>query len=152
MKGFVLHILQKEITIKRKYKNLLKKLKMRQIKFRAWDGKKMWSYAVPILGKAYNGGTINVSKNEDGGFNKFIEGVLLQFTGLYDCEGKEVYEGDLVQINEEKPFTEQVMFARGRFRITNYNGYSDDLWAWTILNKVEVIGNIYEHPDLLSNN
>jgi uncharacterized phage protein (TIGR01671 family) len=131
---------------------------MDQTKFRAWDGTKMWKHAVPILGKAYNGGTINVSDQEDGGFNKFINGILLQFTGLVDCEGKEIWESDIIEEFGVKAFrrvvawdTENAAWGyKGKHK--NYN------WAheWgesqgATLQSMKIIGNIYEHPQLLNN-
>lgn len=104
----------------------------RAIKFRAWDGKKMWQYAVPLLSKAHNGGTINVSDNEEGSFNQFINGELMQFTGLYDStkweelteyerkkwvlagnmpsewNGKPIYEHDIVSgVSYKEPFAQK---------------------------------------------
>lgn len=82
-----------------------------RFKFRAWDGFKMWKYAVPIFGKAYNGGTINVTDEESRAFNKFINGVLLQCTGMRDMEGNLVYEGMIV----DKFYV--VIFEAGKFQL-----------------------------------
>ena len=67
-----------------------------------------------------------------------------QFTGLYDCERKEIYEGDIIQIN------------RKNFEVF----YSQNLCAVAIksplqpLNKMvalssKVVGNIHDSPELL---
>lgn len=127
----------------------------RAIKFRAWDGKKMWQYAVPLLSKAHNGGTINVSDNEDGSFNQFINGELTQFTGLHDKNGKEVYEGDIVSIMDCEPSLYKICYWEQVFKWgVKYLG--EDLTNWQEENLeefdsycVEVVGNVFENPELL---
>jgi uncharacterized phage protein (TIGR01671 family) len=133
----------------------------REIKFRAWDNKKMWKHAVPILGQAYNGETINVSEHENGVWNEFVNGILMQFTGLYDCEGKEIYEGDIVKILNESPLTKkeywypvyQIINEGWSFKIKWINGgksidsaeFHIQHWKDT----VQIIGNIFENEQLL---
>ena len=70
---------------------------MREILFRAWDPlrNKMWKYAVPTFD-----GKINVSDREDGAFNEFINGELIEWTGLVDCKGNKIFEGDYLQGNK----------------------------------------------------
>lgn len=129
----------------------------RTIKFRAWDGIKMWKYAVPILGQSYNGGTINVSDHENGVWNQFINGTLIQFTGLYDCEGKEIYENDIVLLahwksqdlfDYSKPFRVKWEHGQVNFKQGEYNNFIGSLVGKLT---IKVIGNLYEHPQLLNN-
>lgn len=68
---------------------------MRELKFRAWDGQKMF---IPdlISNKSYSQGQAAVFpkySNEP----RIIEAVVMQFIGIKDCTGKDIYEGDLVQ-------------------------------------------------------
>src|SRR6266404_5899559 len=113
---------------------------MRPIKFRAWNGKQMFS-SVDVGYFAFSG---NISwgfwKNDEEVVldNTDEQAVLMQFTGLLDKNGKEIYVGDLVITQTDKPF-----------EIKDWNE-DDGLYAiasGTI--QVEVIGNIYENPELL---
>lgn len=73
---------------------------------------------------------------------------LMQFTGLKDKTGKEIYEGDVLRISmqgdtQTNPFVVENLWD---LRIGMENG---DPYV-RIDNAVEIIGNIYENPELLS--
>jgi len=67
------------------------------------------------------------------------------FTGLHDKNGKEIYEGDIVAYNKDyggdKTF--EVEYKKGGFTIQNA------LIGVCKQESLEVIGNIYENPELL---
>jgi hypothetical protein len=111
----------------------------REIKFRQFIGGKMqlWGFIDgAFFGPSSNGADAQNGQNTP----------QMQFTGLKDKNGKEIYEGDIVEFrraytnkSELMPFKEVVGFEGGRF--TNLP------WGEE---KVEIIGNIYETPELLA--
>ena len=113
---------------------------MREIKFRAWDkeDKKMSS----------NWCALNILKAIDEGRNKDIK-VLMQYTGLKDKNGKEIYEGDILKgdwsIVDDIEVGE-VEFYGGVFR---FKPAGQPLSYGYYLKECEIIGNIYENKELL---
>ena len=74
---------------------------------------------------------------------------IMQFTGLLDKNRKEIYEGDVVsgyptwgQQRKKKSEVHNVFFADGNFMCDRY--------ALSLVREIEIIGNIYENPELLN--
>lgn len=112
---------------------------MQEIKFRAWDIENERMYNVE--GITFSGrGTVILQYGPV--IKKHLEDVrLLQYTGLRDKNGKEIYEGDIVKTS--KGFL-PVIFSNGSFRTDE-----DTIWAGLVgAQSVEIIGNIYENPEL----
>ena|SRR5690625_1558777 len=134
---------------------------MREIKFRAWINEKDEEYSrmvhseqsiLTILGHKYGGTGIA----RPAGFSSIDNQpkperyVLMQYTGLKDTHGTEIYEGDILDIRTfyESPKVGQVAFADGSF-VFDDGGYSYLGDAVSHADVIEVIGNIYENPEIL---
>ena len=82
-----------------------------------------------------------------------FESPLMQFTGLYDKNGKEIFEGDALYsdriLTDEDPPNDRwivdVTFEDGAFC---YGWHGDPLDKGECSTEMEVIGNIYENPEL----
>lgn len=136
---------------------------MREIKFRVWDGAKMITFRnplKPLIGVKTKGVTFGDpidGHDYDWSTEKFVEipdGQLMQYTGLKDRHGVEIYEGDLVQCVYTQgemaghPLIEEPRVVEWR---ESWIDPFDPEMGWQ-QDRVQVIGNIYEHPELLSNN
>lgn len=73
------------------------------------------------------------------------EVIVMQSTGLKDNDGIEFYKKDIVR-NIDSEELGVVEYDEGQFRVS-YNGVSEQLWE--IDKDLQIIGNIYENPELL---
>ena len=70
-----------------------------------------------------------------------------QFTSLYDCDGKEIFEGDILDFNG---LTVEVRFVLGAFALLVNGNLDDELYGDCRTDLfAKVIGNVYENPDIM---
>lgn len=123
---------------------------MREIKFRAWLKEERKMVNVETLFIGINRLCFGNSKTEDLFFRDFEEVELMQYTGLKDKNGKEIYEGDIYHVGDKNIRYLVVWFDSGfegkQLRSTSYAGLKS--WA----KDIEILGNIYENPELLGEN
>lgn len=124
---------------------------MREIKFRAWikegayddgilpDGNEM-DYIQGFVGE-----TVWCSDNSEIDI-KSCE--LMQFTGLKDKNGKEIYEGDIIKGDTYGHILE-VIWDEGYCGFSPFLDLIDGDYTGEDWGRCEVIGNIYENPELL---
>ncbi|WP_336161685.1 YopX family protein [Fusobacterium polymorphum] len=145
---------------------------MREIKFRAWDKLNKEMFNVEIINfqerRVYKD-TVSYRKFED------IE--LIQYTELKDKNNKEIYEGDVVKLvhtgieisadrlEDLKRFVGIIKYENGIFKIVKTekslieSKYFEmeqkkvsEIFIYSKLYDLEVVGNIYENPELLKEN
>jgi len=119
---------------------------MREFKFRAWSGKiNIMSPPTDFLELMTRPNRIKPEEVS----SVFDHLVWMQYTGLKDRNGKEIYEGDIVKANE------QIFDVRydAHWSTIEIVGKSVDFsfigFNISGLYEHEVIGNIYENPELL---
>jgi len=131
---------------------------MREIKFKAWDTKQ----------KRWRTDYDDVLIDQDGRLQCFVqigyEGLMQEvknveivlFTGLLDKNGKEIYESDVVRVDDDwdkygmtAGESYEVYFNEGGFRLKpKYDKNARGYWLEDN-NEFEIIGNIYENPELI---
>ena len=125
----------------------------REIKFRAWDK------SFKIMSKSFQG-ELHIAQDQVHSLTELIRRndmwEVMQYTGLKDKNGKEIYEGDIIKIaagyygdSYYKTSLAIVKWEDDRFYPHNPDNKYGITWQENYWDGCEVIGNIYENPELL---
>ena len=118
---------------------------MREIKFRAWREGNPYSMIYNPLHRCDAGNVLD--KKEI-----YKDWILMQYTGLKDKDGVEIYEGDI--LNYQDKYICKVEWKNGGFVFMYTDGVeniaSESWYAPSDVKITEVIGNIYQNKELLN--
>ena len=129
---------------------------MREIKFRVWNTMTGHMWQLQRM-NFKNGQLLYEGSNMPTPKENKSNHIIMQYTGLKDKNNKEIYEGDIIEGGYENPLGEGFVSKKyvieydnekGGFmgRLQKHSPYGDT-WIQFIIG--EVIGNIYENPELL---
>jgi len=128
---------------------------MRDIKFRAWNGKEMSRpFTLGSIVIYWNNSDMPLAALQSDAF------AVMQLTGLHDMNGKEIYEGDIVRC--DSAFHNCILEVKHGWHengmaeeVSGFYLFLADQFEWEITKSdlergdYEVIGNIYEHSEPL---
>lgn len=129
---------------------------MREYLFRGRDKNVRWHYGLPMHG-VYEKTTTQIQSFEVEPDEFYVHEVdpetVGQFTGLTDKNGRKIFEGDIINFSNPRPFKDfvaEVAFDDGCFYLVNKSRYFRDyLKCYTCNHVGEVIGNRWDNPELL---
>lgn len=109
----------------------------REIKFRAWDKERKLMDIVTTI--SFASGLVQGKQHHNREYPQEIE--LMQYTGLKDKNGKEIYESDIVK---------EVLVGVVEYDAPSFYAITPKGSHFHANEDCEVIGNIYENPELLA--
>lgn len=128
----------------------------RQYKFRAWDKK---DFKIrKVLGMSFEHDTISVKLNDE----EYLQDdasrfELMQYTGLKDKNGTEIYEGDILYVDQIGTVDRYLPNKKNigvRYDESDTSFVYDEdngmvIGLFTLQDELKIVGNIYENPELL---
>ena len=128
---------------------------MREIKFRGRDEHGEWHYGA-FMGVFYDGVVAPIEYADiydDGMATRVLPDTVGQFTGLKDCKGREIYEGDIIEMNrgcyERDGIHTDFIFHAVVCWVKNGFMYKGPGIFGSTFDNVKVIGNVHDNPELL---
>jgi hypothetical protein len=125
---------------------------MKEIKFRVWNGSKMeHNIMAGFLGTFYVQGIDEKDSASMSPFNtKYPDPVrVMQFTGLKDKNGDDIWEGDILK--HENGYLKEVKWGHHLWAFITINRKPTMVYQTAAFpNQFEIIGNIYETPELIN--
>ncbi len=120
---------------------------MREIKFRAWIDNELLSHdqLIDMDQETHAMYTIITNEENDDGVK------IMQYTGINDKNGREIYEEDIVEQLSERTYKSvkgTVKLIVGSYVIESLSG-DDGVYLFDEVAYNEVLGNVYENPTLL---
>ncbi|MCM3216139.1 YopX family protein [Niallia taxi] len=140
---------------------------MREIKFKAlvfktrldnlgsnmqWAGVSEYEELIPVQTIAFDNSDVDLVTDKEGEEYSFIENnlrMILQYTGLKDKSGVEIYEGDILQNSDGKRFVIKWGINSNGFVAQTNETQGKVYSSYHLSFKTIVIGNIYKNPNLL---
>lgn len=130
---------------------------MDRLKFRAWDGSKM-NYDFIVYRPQFVD-LLRIMQYEEFAvktYNSISEWKIMQFIGLLDKNGQEIYEGDFIEIENYNGQIITTSFSCNLLSGLTFDNstltFDMGLYDWTPnLSECIVVGNIYQNPELLQN-
>lgn len=132
-------------------------MKNRELKFRIWSGiKRDWlnscvigDNGIPLL--------LYVEVTDDKNIHNRVytienlNPVIQQYTGLLDKKDKEIYEGDIVQFNDD--FISEIIWCEedAAFQVKRIDKPGGAFLNQNYILNFQIVGNIFENPELLKN-
>jgi len=117
---------------------------MREIKFRAWQDEEK------IMFEPEHINCYQMARHSKWPERQFRD--LMQYTGLKDKNGKEIYEGDYVKCrvkNKDDWHEGQIKFNRSSWVVFKYTKGHCFMRRTSAYREYEIIGNIHENPELI---
>ena len=120
---------------------------MREIKFRGKYGNNPWLYGSLVTRNRNNNG---IQERNSSAAILVDDGSIGQYTGMHDSNGEDIYDGDIVRTSDDDDELAVVEWDEEdlRFTVTHgnvVNGLGEEYYP----REVEVVGNIYDNPELL---
>jgi uncharacterized phage protein (TIGR01671 family) len=127
----------------------------REFRFRIWDnGRKEWIHGpgseVNLFGETIMFGELFRRPDDTMvSLDDLNNLVALQFSGLHDKSGKEIYEGDVVEWWDSYGVPELGNDSFSTRAVVNFEGGMFQPICGINPNEIEILGNIYSNPELL---